>query len=459
MSEVIIDENETLNQANQLYFSGKVNDALTLASELVEKELLLEKAYRLQSACYFQLQQYSYAQKSLIALLKINNSLAEDHFNLAHIYSLQKNYQLAEAEFEAGLKIEPKNSSAILNLTQVLIDQNKKEQAITLLNNIITRYPEMAEAKYKLALLKNDNEAVLLELKKMAKQKPLDVEAKLKLGNHYMDNADFDKATYYFNQAIAIGGNPLLAHFFAGIESYRIKQWPESIKHFKNALKHRLDEPFVYYELAKSYLIQGMFEQGWEALEWRRRVSPPAEYITSLLNDHLYWRGQSLKNKHILVYSEPTHGPTLLFSRYLADLKQETNKITFLVDETELPIIKKLNLVEDVISSKNKMPNNIDYIVSLLSIPDIKHLQYSNLTLHNIDKQQAVVLNQHNKIGICWHQSDKVLYATDNPIPLDTIIPIVKTIKSPLVCLHPEELTAIELEWCKENNIEIPSFN
>ena len=58
--------------------------------------------------------------------------------------------------------------------------------------------------------------------------------------------------------------------------------------------------------------------------------------INFLLKKYLYWRGQDLKGKHLLVYAEPNYGPTFLFMRYLSEIKEKNNTITLMVPPEEL---------------------------------------------------------------------------------------------------------------------------
>jgi tetratricopeptide (TPR) repeat protein len=457
MASIIFDENETLDNANKLYFSGKITEALQLATELIERDALLEKSYRLQSACYFKLQQYDESKKALHELLKINNKVADDYFNLAHIYVLQGQLDLAEKEYEKGIAITPKNINALLALSEIYTKKNEKDKAIALLQQVLTRSPEHAEAQYKLAIIQNNQEAIVASLKKVAKQKPLDADVKLLLANRYLNNADFNKAVYYINQAIAINPNFYSAIFLAGLHSHYVKKWNEATNHYCNALRLALDNPNLQLELAKNYLIQGKYDLGWQAFEWRRKLPQPS-YINSLLNDYIYWRGQSLKNKHLLIYSEPNNGPTFLFLRYLADIKQKDVKITLLVTPEEIATIKNFSPVDHVISEHENISGKFDYVVSLLSIPDIKHLESGNASLRKeFQLPPLLASTTYKKIGLSWYQEKNTLFAKINEFDLDVLADIVKSINAEYVCLHPEKLNATELEWCKKNNIIVPN--
>lgn len=459
MNMIIDEPTKTMEAANQLFFSGQIDKAITLTSELIKNNQLPELAYRLQAACYFQLQQFSNAEHSLQSLLKINNKSPDDHFNLAHVYEMQNKLTLSEQEYLSGLALNPDAIPSQIALANVYQKLEKKEAAIKLLNKIIEQNPKHNEAKYKLALIENDQDKIITALKNFIKEKPLEVEPKLNLCEFYLRSRDFKNALYYSTETMASGTHLFRTYFLAGLYSSFTHNWNNATISFGNALRLSPDNPIVHFEMAKNYLTAGNLEAGWQSYEWRRKLDQPS-YIVSLLSTHSLWFGQSLKNKNVLLYTEPTKGPTLLFLRYLPDLIEKHSNITLLVTNDEFALVKNLNLPCTIISEIEKLPDNIDYVASLLSIPYIKKLTYesANLTKNKVALPKRADLDQYNTIGLSWHQIDNPFFNHPDSIDLDTLATLVNSINARIICLHPNKLNSSEINWCNKNKIEIPSI-
>lgn len=454
MVESGLTSQEILNAANTLYFHGHAQEALEKAMELNEDVQLRAASLRLQSACYFKLNQLDLAKKTLTELINPNNNNLEDYYNLAHIDTLLQEFDEAEKLYKKIVTMDPKPEKASLLLADIYIKKGDTAEAIILLKNILETKPSLTAAEYKLALINEDKEKIATSLKKMSKQKPLDPDIKLNLAKWYLDQADFKNAIYYVNEAISVGGNTSLSHYFAGLQAYATKLWNQATINFTTALNSTPDQPEIHYALSKNYLTQGIFKEGWKAWSWHTKLpTEPEIYAIYSKNKIPFWHGEDLKNKHLLIFANTTYGNTFLFLRYLKAIPKDKTHITLMVPENQVAVINKLHPDYTVIPFHKKLPTKINYVVPLLLLPEILNLDYGT----PLSDKKHIKKSHITQIGLCWKQESDPSYKDKNLFDCNNLTPLVKSINANFVCLHPHLLSNEERDWCIDNNIIFPS--
>jgi len=140
-------------QLAEMYFkSQRIRDAVLEAQEIIRREPNNLAARRLLARIYVrtlgdlspaasQRDTATRAIEQYREILRIEPTDAEAALWLARLYRLQNEHDKAEAVLRGYLQGEPEDEGALEQLTQLLLDQGRTEEAIALLEQIVDRGP------------------------------------------------------------------------------------------------------------------------------------------------------------------------------------------------------------------------------------------------------------------------------------------------------------------------------
>jgi Flp pilus assembly protein TadD len=445
---------DSMIEAQKAYQNGNYIDALQSLEKIIKETSNSGEAYRLQAACYMQLNEFDNAKKSLQKIISLNQATGEDYQNLARTFTLLQQFPDAEKIYLECIKQSPQDIELNLELIDVFLKQNKRNHANAYIKAILSIFPEQADALYKQAMLENNELQANDAITKMATQKPFDSNLKLFLAKHYLEQANFKKSLYYLAQATSNQQDAWFLPYLVGLRYYTTERYKSALKFFENAINLAPERPDTHLALGMLYLTEGNLEAGWREFEWRLKF-PQSEYIAAFLKKYPYWNGQDIQGKHLLVYAEANMGLTFLFLRYLLELTDTKSKITFLVPSAQSEIISGLNVIDNIVTENNVIPTDIDYIVSLQSLPFIKQRDYGASVLLPNKNTASLFSNVITKIGLSWKASEATPYGKINPIHVETLTPLITSVNAKFYCLCTNQLNEHEIEWCKQNNIEL----
>jgi hypothetical protein len=299
----------------------------------------------------------------------------------------------------------------------------------------------------------NKHEDSLKYLVDYEKLYPKDLTIYTFLGDLYSEKGDHcspeqeddykQKAIYYYEQALkiypeehTIYGN--LAGLYADIYTYgeeetqmyyartAYKLRPDHIINILNMLlvtcKYgMIDEAKKFFELAKqkSDLTPGVlfsfgcalirnkeFEDGFKLYRYRIEHNPEA--LPNGLHD--IWNPDvDLKDKTLLVTYEQGYGDTLMFVRFINEMKPLCKELKIVVQEE---LYSLLNENFPVYSSKDLTKIEYDYFLPIMDVPLFIHLNPDNIPykdgyLKVTGKSEYVNKNDKFKIGICYGGSSE----------------------------------------------------
>jgi protein O-mannosyl-transferase len=200
--------------------------------------------------------------KTNYILLKFD--FAEPHYNLANIYLELEQFDNAEFEYRAALKLKPNYYSAELGLGSV--KNKKKEYNLAIehfLNSITLKKKITGQSDYPLARLnlgevygktKNYDKAIL-ELNRALKNDPSMYLAHYNLGTAYMLKESYDNAEISFKACLKIKPNHEPGLFNLARVYQKKKNWIASNEIFNEFLKLKGPNPNVYSEIAWNNLM------------------------------------------------------------------------------------------------------------------------------------------------------------------------------------------------------------
>ncbi len=195
-----------------------------------------------------------------------------------------------------------------------------------------------------------------------------------------------------------------------GFISLRRRKVDEALKYFNMAIDINPENILAHYNRAEALLVSGRFEEGWKEYEWRtgRKDFGKRKFNKPFKPEH------DLKGKKVLVYAEQGLGDALQFIRYIPILKEKGCYIIFECAKEMHGLLQGFDSIDEIIERNLIDKPNIeyDYEVPLLSLP-----LYFNTTIENIPakvpylyvnkdlkNKWAEFINEQGKIkiGIVW---------------------------------------------------------
>jgi tetratricopeptide (TPR) repeat protein len=137
----------------EIYFqSQRIRDAVQEAQSIIAKDADNLPARRLLARIYVRMlgdlsdtsgqrDTLTRAAEQYREIMRLDPSDTDAALWLARIYRLQNDHEKAEGVLRSVLTHEPENENAIEQLTQLLLDEGKSQEAISILKNILDRAP------------------------------------------------------------------------------------------------------------------------------------------------------------------------------------------------------------------------------------------------------------------------------------------------------------------------------
>jgi len=173
-----------------------------------------------------------------------------------------------------------------------------------------------------------------------------------------------------YGAALALSGRILAAHpghvevlINRARAFYLMRRYDEALATFARAAEHEPHQMGATFGVAESLLIAGDHKAA-----WRRFDSLVTENLLQVVRPEVrpsldaYWRGQSLKGKHILVVHFLGIGDNIMMARFTRELKARGAHVTFCCRPELFRLFENLAGVDDLRDSYEQEPwGNFDY--------------------------------------------------------------------------------------------------
>ena len=215
-------------------------------------------------------------------------------------------------------------------------------------------------------LLQKRPEDALTELLKAQYLGDDSAQLNFNIGAAYLSLARYEDAKNYFDQALSIDPQMLVAHVNKGLAEHSLMNLDAALNCFDAALC--IDPSNVDGQWNKSHVLLtlGRYEEGFRLYE--ARWKHPQVTLKKRSFDSKLWQGhENLSDKTILLYAEGGFGDTIQFIRY-AKLFDPDVKLIIQCQVPLIELIKSMRLGADVIAPGDE-PSPHDFHCSLMSLP------------------------------------------------------------------------------------------
>jgi tetratricopeptide (TPR) repeat protein len=187
--------------------------------------------------------------------------------------------------------LEPDNALALLTLGDLYEHINQNEQALDIYQDVPENDSLRETADIEISqVLENlgRSDQALTHLRGVVNDHPYDEEALSALGNLQRAHDHYDEAIVSYTRAMAASKKPendnWPLYYFRGIAYERSKDWPKAEADFKHALELFPDQPLVLNYLGYSWVDKGMnLDQAFPMLRRAVELRPTDGYIVDSL--------------------------------------------------------------------------------------------------------------------------------------------------------------------------------
>ena len=271
--------------AEMYWKAQRVHEAVTEASEVLKRNPDDLPTHRLLALVYLrslgdingnniQSETIVKAIQEYNAVHRLDPSDQEVTIWLARLYRLHNEAEKAEGVLRDLLKDDPENDSGVEQLTQLLLDQNKAEEAISLLNGMIDRSPSPTLYDH--------------------------------LGDAYTQTHDFPKAEAAYRKAVDLDPSELshlrgLAQTLLSEEKYT-----EALAAYQKLSDLLPDDADTYLRIAQIYRELHQLDKAEESLVKARQYAPGS--LEVMYNEAMIYESQGRFEDAIRVLSDAVTG-------------------------------------------------------------------------------------------------------------------------------------------------------
>lgn len=219
----------------------------------------------------------------------------------------------------------------------------------------------------------------------------------------------------------------------------------DKAKYFFNEIK--TDNPSVLFSYGCFLIHNKEFKDGFKL--YRYRIEHDQQALPGGLKN-IWQPNIDISDKVILVSYEQGFGDTLMFIRFVKDLKPLCKQVKVLVQDELYDLLKSLDL--EIYTDKTKEQIEYDYFVPMMDLPLLLDIDFNNLPekdgyIPMPEGSNPLIKGNKFKIGICYSGSKDGL-KTCRDIPLKELYPIFDL---------PVEIYSFQKEDLKNQLDKVPS--
>jgi len=271
--------------AEMYWKAQRIRDAVTEAQEILKRDPDNVQSRRLLGRIYLrslgdvsatngQPETVNRAIEQYREINRLDPSDTESALWLARLYRLKNEHDKAEEVLRSILKSDPENEPAIEQLTQLLMDEGKSAEAVTLLEGIIAHSPS----------------PVLLDL----------------LGDAYTQTHELAKAEEAYRKAVELDPSELSHQRGLGQTLLAEEKFPEALKVYQRLSDVMPDDSDVYLRIAQIYRELHQLDKAEENLVKARQYAPGS--LEVMYNEAMLYQAQGRYEDAIRVLSDAVTG-------------------------------------------------------------------------------------------------------------------------------------------------------
>ncbi|HEX8961573.1 MAG TPA: tetratricopeptide repeat-containing glycosyltransferase family protein [Rhodocyclaceae bacterium] len=387
--------------------------------------------------------------------IRIYPGYAEAHVNLGHVRREQKAYAESEQLLLRAIALKPSLWQAHLNLGRTAEDQRQFDEAAACYRHVIGLRPSYLdthswpEAHWRLATVfaeQERHEDALRVLDQMLTINPEWAEVRCNRGTALNKLGRNEEALAEYQRALSQNPeNPAIVARFIGIVYEDMGQLDDALAWVRRA--RALDPKGLegQIEEALMLLLRGDFENGWPAHEAmlpnllgrKKGIETDAQYYRRVFTPERYWTGDDLGGGTLLLWTEQGLGDSLMMLRYLPLIKAHgAGRIVIICEQALVRIFRSFAEVDEILVKRDSIDQlRFDRHCSTMSLPFLFRTRLDTIPnrMPYISVPEGVGAKWRSrlagypglKIGIAWGGNPTLVKDRERSIPLARFAPLM----------------------------------
>ncbi len=293
---------KTINNQPQTVQEGKLRNILLIATILIVmgatswlfhlQETNID-AYKNQGFSYDNKKDYDLAIAEYNKVIKLDPNSANAYYNRGLAYYHKKEYDQAIADYNKAIAINPNYTDAYIYRGNAYNEKKESDKAMADYNKAIAIDPNSTNAYIYRGLAyeqKKEYDQAIVDYNKAIAINPNYTDAYIYRGNAYNEKKESDKAMADYNKAIAIDPNSTNAYIYRGLAYEQKKEYDQAIVDYNKAIA-------IDPNSANAYIYPGLAY--YEKKEYDQAIADYNKAITIDPNsaNAYYNRGLAYKQK------------------------------------------------------------------------------------------------------------------------------------------------------------------
>ena len=356
--------------------AGRLPDAEALCREILATTPDHADALHLLGAIAARRGEGSQAIELFGRALAAKPDFAKAHSNLGAVLLRQGETERAIDHIEKAIELAPDMADAHNNLGNALLKCARLEDAAKAFARAIEAAPGDTLAYSNLGALLMRHGKVDEAITRFEKAIELDpglVMAHNNLGNALKEKGDFEGAATCLRRALELDPNFAEVHGNLGTVYKSLGRLDEALACHDKALELKPDFDRARFHRALLLLVQGRFEEGWEAYLFR----PSAQ--TQAANLHRQTLPRDLTGRHIYLRRDQGLGDELFFLRFAPELAGRGARIVYQAGVGIASIVERLPFIDKVVVEDDRTEQeglrvsagDLPYLLETISAADL----------------------------------------------------------------------------------------
>lgn len=323
-----------------------------------------------------------------------------------------------------GSQTEQKRLIAAEQARQILSAGDVEQSLKVLLENGCSPFTGSAiQMRAMLALRKGDFKQADPLISQCVRMKPDPVSLKMAADSAFLQ-CRYEDAEKNYRKAIELRPESHECWHDLGVAVVSQGRVDECLQYFQKAIDLQPTRADYHHHMSLMLCLGGQEEAGWDRMQWRLNVPG----VTGTFpRPELYWKGEPLEGKTLVLRTEQGWGDTIMFASYLPWLAERAKKVYVYCQRPMLEWLRHFFPMAEAWPNDAPPPLDFDYHVNLMCLPRLCPPQ-----AYRTPKRKELA---GEGIGINWfgsptHKADHL-----RTVPIERFAPVAEAAGQKLYCI------------------------
>jgi tetratricopeptide (TPR) repeat protein len=346
--------------------SGRPQEALELINRAIQTEPARAEFHGNLAIVLAERGDWGSAIVALNRALELRPDFPQALSNLGSAYKIAGQWDRSIAVYRQWVTRCPNDAEGWDELGTALEQDRQFDQAVVAYRQAIQLRPDWIEAREHLVKAlgaADQGEAAVAAAREALERWPESADARIILAAGLSAAGKLDEATAECRRAVESAPGNARCHYQLGSALRNLGLLQAAIGEYRRAISIDANFAEAHRDLGLLLMQRREFESGFAEYEWRWKL--PGLWVSPL---EKAWKGKPLEGRTVLLRYEGGHGDTIQMARFCRQVTECGGKVIFQCEPELLRLLRELEGVNQLVSSKAPEPKH-DLYCMMLSLP------------------------------------------------------------------------------------------